>query len=107
MILAPVILARTNLHPLGTSLPNVSCRCRELAHQQVEQGNPPPAELEAPAQEEEAAVELVHSSGAEFEMVTKRVMSISRFVPDAQTPEQQQPPPAQVQSPPSPPPLSR
>ena len=27
----------------------VSCRYRELAHQQVEQGNPPLAELEAPA----------------------------------------------------------
>ena len=82
----------------------VSRRRRELAFQQVEQRNPPPEELEAPAQEEEAAVELVHSSGVESEMVTRRVMSISRFVPNAQAPEQQQPPLAQVQSPPPPPP---
>ena len=59
----------------------VSRRRRELAFQQVEQRNPPPEELEALAQEEEAAAKLVHSSGAESEMVTRRVMSISRFMP--------------------------
>ena len=85
----------------------VSRHRRELVYQQVEQGNPPPAELKAPAQEEEATAESVHSSGAEFEMVIKRVMSISHFVPDVQAPEQQQPPPAQVQSPPPSPPPNR
>ena len=89
------------------SAERVSRRRRELAHQQVEQGNPPPAKPEAPAQKEETAPESVHSSGAESEMVTKRVMSISRFVPGAQTSEQQQRPPAQAQSPPPPPPPSR
>ena len=49
---------------------------------------------------------MVHSSRAESEMVTRRVMSISHFVPSAQAPEQQQPPPAQVQSPPPSPPPS-
>ena len=52
-------------------------------HQQVEQGNPPPAEPEAPAQEEEAVTESVHSLGAKPEMMTRRVMLISRFVPGA------------------------
>ena len=63
------------------SAERVSRCCRELAHQQVEQGNPPSAEPEAPAQEEEVAVESVHSSGAESEMVTRKVMLISRFEP--------------------------
>ena len=70
------------------SAERVSRRRRELVHQQVEQENPPPAEPEAPAQEEEAAAESVHSSGAESEMMTKRVMTISRFVPSTQTFEQ-------------------
>ena len=39
-------------------------------------------------------------------MVTKRVMSISLFVPGAQTSEQQQPPLAQAQTPPPPHPSS-
>ena len=39
-------------------------------------------------------------------MVTKRVMSISRFVPGAQSSEQQQPPLAQAQTPPPPHPSS-
>ena len=64
----------------------MSRRRRELTHQQVEQGNPLPAEPKARAQEEEVAAELVHSSGIEFEMVTRRVMSISCFVPGRRHP---------------------
>ena len=107
--LGPRYTCSDELTPIrDESAERVSHRRRELAHQQVEQRNPPPVEPKAPAQEEEAAAESVHSFGAEFEMVTRRVMSISRFVPSVQTPEQQQPPPAQVQSPPPPyPPPSR
>ena len=52
-------------------------------HQQVEQNNPLSTEPKAPAQEEEATAESVQSSEAEPEMVTKKVMLISRFVPGA------------------------
>ena len=104
--LSPRYTCLNELAPIkDESAERVSRRRRELAHQQVKQGNPPPAEPKAPVQEEEAAIESVHSSGAKSEMVTRRVMSISRFVPGAQTSEQQQPPPAQAQSPsPLPPP---
>ena len=99
--LSPYYTCLDELAPIrDESAERVSRHHRELAHQQVEQGNPPRVELEALAQEEEAAAESVHSSGVESKMVTRRVMSISRFVPGAQTSEQQQPPLAQAQSPP-------
>ena len=106
--LDPRYICSNELAPIkDESAERVSRRRRELAHQQVEQGNSPAAELEAPAQEEEATTKSVHSSGAESKMVTKKDMSISRFVPGAQTSEQQQPPPAQAQSPPPSTPPSR
>ena len=105
--LGPRYTCSDELTPIrDESAERVSSRRRELAHQQVEQNNPPPAEPKAPAQEEEAAAESVQSSGAEPEMVTRKVMSISRFVPGSQAPKQQQPPLTQVQSPPPPPPPS-
>ena len=84
--LSPRYTCSDELAPIrDESAEHVSRRRRELVHQQVEHGNPPPAEPEAPAQEEKAATESIHSSGAESNMVTRRVMSISRFVPHAQT----------------------
>ena len=106
--LGPRYTCSDELAPIrDKSAKHVSRRRQELAHQQVKQNNPSPTEPEAPAQEEEAAAESVQSSRAEPEMVTRKVMSISCFVPDVQAPEQQQPPPTQVQFPPPPPPPSR
>ena len=88
--LGPRYTCSNELAPIrDESAKRVSRHRRELAYQQVEQGNPPPVEPEAPAQEEEAAAESVHSSGAESEMVIRRVMSISHFVLNTQTSEQQ------------------
>ena len=82
--LGPRYTCSDELAPIrDESTKRVSRRRRELAHQQVEQGNPPPAEPKVLVQEEEAAAESVHSSGAESEMVTRRVMSISHFMPGA------------------------
>ena len=87
--LGPRYNCSDELAPIGDeSAERVSRRRRELVHQQVEQENPPLAEPEAPTQEEEAVAKSVHSSGAESEMVTRRVMTISRFVPGTQTSEQ-------------------
>ena len=92
--LGPCYTCLDELAPIrDESAERVSRHRRELVHQQVEQENPPPAEPEAFA-------------WAKSKMVTRRVMSISRFVPDTQTSEQQQPHPAQAQTPPSPHPLS-
>ena len=97
--LGPRYTCSDELAPIRDELvERVSRRRRELAHQQVEQEAPPQAEPEAPAQAEEAVVELVSSSGTESEMVTRKVMTISRFMPGAQPSEQQQPPPPQAQA---------
>ena len=88
--LGPQYTCSDELAPIKDESAKRVSRCRrELAHQQVEQGNPPPVEPEAPSQEEEAVAESVHSSGAEFEMVTRRVMSLSYFVLGVQAPKQQ------------------
>ena len=48
--LGPPYTCLDELAPIrGESAERVSRRRRELAHQQIEQGNPPPAEPEAPA----------------------------------------------------------
>ena len=91
--LGPCYTCSDELAPIrDESVERVSRHRRELAHQQVEQEAPPQAEPEAPAQAEEAVVELVSFSGIESEMVTKKVMTISRFMPGTQPFEQQQPP---------------
>ena len=93
--LGPRYTCSDELAPIrDESVERVSRRRRELAHQQVEQEAPPQAEPEAPAQAEEAVVELVSSSRTESEMVTRKVMTISRFIPGTQPSEQQQPPPS-------------
>ena len=87
--LGPRYTCSDELAPIrDKSAERVSRQRQELAHQQVKQNNPSPTEPEAPAQEEEAAAESVQSSGVEPEMVTRKVMSISRFVLGAQAPEQ-------------------
>ena len=79
--LGPRYTCSDELAPIrDESVERVSRRRRELAHQQVEQEAPPQAEPEAPAQAEEAVVELVSSSRTESEMVTRKVMTISRFM---------------------------
>ena len=55
--LGPRYTCSDELAPIrDESAERVSRRRRELAHQQVEQGNPPPVEPKAPTQEEEAVL---------------------------------------------------
>ena len=72
---------------------HVSQHCRKQAHEPVQQETPPqpnvgvkpkaPFEPEAPTQVEEATIEFVSSSKTEVDMVTRKVMMISHFVPGA------------------------
>ena len=73
------------------STKRVSQRCREQAHEPVQQEAPlqlevgvepeAPFEPEAPIQVKEATVEFISSLENKSDMVTRKVMTISRFVP--------------------------
>ena len=100
------------------STERMSQRLRELAHAPVEEEAPvqeepaqpkEPAKPEAPAQEtDQLAVDITNLSDTKSvhsgDMVTRKTMTIDRFVPGARQAVQQQPSQGQGQTPPPPPP---
>ena len=101
---------------------SVSLRHREQAHERVQPEVPIQSEAfvepkalfdpKAPVQTaEEVGTESINSLETESnqgdDMVTRRTMTISRFVPGARPTTQQQPPQGQDQTLPPPPPTSR
>ena len=77
----------------------VSRRRREQVHVQVEQEALPQAEPEAPAQAEETTFKSVSSSETKYEMMTRKVMTISRFVLVPNRPNSCNPPSSSSNSP--------
>ena len=104
--IGPCFVRAGSLEPIRDALAETVSKNRSI-HQLVER----PESLALVQVAEPAAAESVHSSGAESdpgedEMVTRRVMTIDRFMLGARPTTQQQEPQGKDSTPPPPPPLA-